>query len=389
MDTDDKYMKTPQDAAGSATSGGPDHRFLDGFGRVLKFLVPIAVSAGMIVWLFDKVNLHQIKEIIGRGVDYRYLAIMMCLTVLSHVIRGIRWGIQLRAAGIPRIPVLAESVSIFGAYALNLIFPYLGEAWRCVYISKRERCKLSTVVGTDLGDRASDGIMILLLLILALIVARPAMDRFLDRYPLGETIDHIATDGALWIVLGVVIVLLVAGDWFFRNTPFVKGVNQSIRRLCDGFMVLFHMKGTGMYIVLTFGIWICYFLDTYLCFFAFPFTRQLITGHGYYWGLIPGLVVFVFGSCSMGVPSNGGLGPWNIAVMFALSLFGISDSDGAAYSIVCWSFQTAVLIASGIFSAFYIMFSRRRLHTETTTAAASAASAPQSTLDHADGSSPE
>ncbi len=360
-------MKSLKDAAGGASGGAdPAHRFLDGIGRVLKFLVPIAVSAGMIVWLFDKVNLHQIKEIISRGVDYRYLAIMMCLTVLSHVIRGIRWGIQLRAAGIPRIPVLAESVSIFGAYALNLIFPYLGEAWRCVYISKRERCKLSTVVGTDLGDRASDGIMILLLLILALIVARPAMDRFLDRYPLGETIDRIATDGALWIVLGVVVVLLVAGDWFFRNTSFVKGVNQSIRRLYDGFMVLFHMKGTGMYIVLTFGIWICYFLDTYLCFFAFPFTRQLITGHGYYWGLIPGLVVFVFGSCSMGVPSNGGLGPWNIAVMFALSLFGISDSDGAAYSIVCWSFQTAVLIASGIFSAFYIMFSRRRLRFETT-----------------------
>lgn len=375
-------MKTPQDAVGGASGADPAHRLLDGFGRVLKFIVPIAVSAGMIVWLFDKVNLHQIREIISRGVDYRYLAIMMCLTVLSHVIRGIRWGIQLRAAGIPRIPVLAESVSIFGAYALNLIFPYLGEAWRCVYISKRERCKLSTVVGTDLGDRASDGIMILLLLILALIVARPAMDRFLDRYPLGETIDRIATDGALWIGLGVVIVLLVAGDWFFRNTSFVKGVNQSIRRLYDGFMVLFHMKGTGMYIVLTFGIWICYFLDTYLCFFAFPFTRQLITGHGYYWGLIPGLVVFVFGSCSMGVPSNGGLGPWNIAVMFALSLFGISDSDGAAYSIVCWSFQTAVLIASGIFSAFYIMFSRRRLRFETTIAAPSAASAPQSTSDH-------
>lgn len=62
----------------------------------------------------------------------------------------------------------------------------------------------------------------------------------------------------------------------------------------------------------------------------------------------------------MGVPSNGGLGPWNIAVMFALSLFGISDSDGAAYSLVCWSFQTAMLIASGIFSAIYIILSRRR-----------------------------
>ena len=90
-------MKSPKDAAGGASGGDPAHRWLDGFGRVLKFIVPIAVSAGMIVWLFDKVNLHQIKEIISRGVDYRYLAIMMCLTVLSHVIRGIRWGIQLRA----------------------------------------------------------------------------------------------------------------------------------------------------------------------------------------------------------------------------------------------------------------------------------------------------
>lgn len=336
--------------------------------RVLKIVLPIAVSAGMVVWLFHKVNIHQIEEIIRRGVDYRYLVVMMGITILSHIIRGIRWGIQLRAAGIPRIPVMAESVSIFGAYALNLIFPYLGEAWRCVYISRREKCKLSTVVGTDLGDRASDGIMILLLLILTIFVARPAMDRFFDRYPIGETIDRITTDGSLWIWIAVIAAVLAGCDYAFRNTSFIKGVNASIRRIWDGFAVLFHMKGTGLYIVLTFGIWICYFFETYVCFFAFPFTRQLITGDGYYLGLIPGLVVFVFGSCSMGVPSNGGLGPWNIAVMFALSLFNISDTDGAAYSIMCWSFQTIILIASGIFSAFYISMSRRKLH---------AASAPE------------
>lgn len=342
-------------------SEGSAHSLLAVIARVMKYLLPVAVSAGMVVWLFHKVDIRQVGEIMNRGVDYRYLVVMMVLTVLSHVIRGIRWGIQLRAAGIPRIPVVAESVSIFGAYALNLLFPYLGEAWRCVYISRREQCKLSTVVGTDIGDRASDGIMILMLVFLALFVARPYMDRFLDRYPLGEAIDRITTGGGLWIWIAIVVALLVAGDYFFRRTAFVKGVNRSLRRIWSGFVVLFHMKGTGLYIVLTFGIWICYFLDTYLCFFAFPFTRQLISGQGYCWGLIPGLVVFVFGSCSMGVPSNGGLGPWNIAVMFALSLFGISDSDGAAYSLVCWSFQTAMLIASGIFSAIYIMLSRRRL----------------------------
>lgn len=328
-------------------------------GRILKFLVPVAVSGMLVMWLFHKVSVRQVIDIVRNGVDYGFIFAMMAITVLSHMIRGIRWGIQLRAAGIPRIPVMAESVSIFGAYALNLVFPCLGEAWRCLYIKRREGCPLATVVGTDLGDRASDGIMILALVALSLFVARPAMDRFLDHYSIGETISSVLSDGMLWLLLAGTVVLLVAADLLFRRTSFVRGVNRSVLRMWEGFKVLFHMKGTALYIVLTFGIWICYYLETYVCFFAFPFTRALLAPE-YGYGLVPGLVVFVFGSCSMGVPSNGGLGPWNVAVMFALSLYGLSDTDGAAYSLVCWSFQAMILVASGLFSVFYIIYDRRR-----------------------------
>ena len=122
------------------------------------------------------------------------------------------------------------------------------------------------------------------------------------------------------------------------------------------------MKGRLAYVFLTLGIWTCYFLETYCCFFAFPFTRDLVHIPGSCYGLIPGLVVFVFGSFSMAVPSNGGLGPWNIAVMYALMLYGISHTDAAAYSIVAWGFQAIMLIALGIFSAFYITITNRHLH---------------------------
>lgn len=203
--------------------------------------------------------------------------------------------------------------------------------------------------------------MIFLIIILTLFVAHPAMDRFLDRYPIGEDIQRVMTAGGMWVIVIAVIAMLVVSDYCFRNTSFVKGINISIIRIWDGFKVLFHMKGTGLYLILTLGIWICYFFEAYVCFFAFPFTRELVTHSAYPLGLVPGLVVFVFGSCSMAVPSNGGLGPWNIAVMFALSLFGISDSDGAAYSIVCWSFQAIILVTTGIFGAFYIMASRRNV----------------------------
>ena len=332
------------------------HAVLRDAGKVLKVLIPLGVSAALILWLFHKVDIDKVKAIISQGVDYRFIVLMMGITVLSHVIRGIRWGIQLRAAGIPRMPVLAESVSIFGAYALNLVFPFLGEAWRCVYVSKRQGCKLSTVVGTDIGDRASDGIMIGLLILLTLWVAHPAISRFLDTFTVGKAIENFATDGTVWAVAVGVLIALVVLDRVFRRNSFVEGVNASASRIWRGFVVLFHMKGIGLYLVLTIGIWTCYYLETYVCFYAFPFTREFLASP---WGLVPGLVVFVFGSCSMIVPSNGGLGPWNIAVMFALTLLGVSQSDGAAYSLVCWSFQSATLVGCGIFSAFYIMHSRR------------------------------
>lgn len=328
--------------------------------KVLKAVVPLAVSAALIVWLFHKTDIHRVMQIARSGVLWGYIAVMMAITVLSHVIRGIRWGIQLRAAGIPRISPVAESVSIFGAYALNLVFPYLGEAWRCVYIARREDVKLSTVVGTDIGDRASDAVMILLFIVATAFVARPALDRFLDKYPIGERIAATADSGAMWVWVVLIVAALVALDYAFRHTNFVKGINASIMRMWRGFAVLFHMKGTGWYLVFTIGIWVCYFFENYVCFYAFPFTRELVFHSSYAWGLVPGLVVFVFGSCSMAVPSNGGLGPWNLAVMFALTLYGVGENDAATYALVVWTFQSIILIASGIFAAFYIMWDRKR-----------------------------
>lgn len=327
----------------------------------IKILIPILISGGLVVWLLNKVNIDSMQAALDQGIHWQYIVIMMLLTMLSHAIRGVRWGIQLRAVGIQRIPVLAECVSIWGAYALNLVIPFIGEAWRCVYISRREKAKLSTVVGTDFGDRISDLVMIIMLIIVTVCVAYTPMAKFMDKYPVGLYIQHLTESAWLWVGILALLGLFIVADRTFRKTKFVQGINTSLRRIWNGFAVLFHLKQTTLYIVLTFGIWTCYYLETYSCFYAFDFTRELITRPGTCGGLIPGLVVFVFGSCSMAIPSNGGLGAWNIAVMFALSLYGISDAQGAAYSLICWSFQSLMLVMLGIFSAIYISASRRRV----------------------------
>lgn len=322
--------------------------------KILRVVVPLGISAVLVVWMFRKLNFKEIGATISHDCDFFWIAMMMFITMLSHIIRGIRWGIQLRAAGVPRMPVVAESVSIFGAYALNLVIPYLGEAWRCVYISRREHVKLSTVVGTDFGDRITDAVVVICLLGLALIVAHPALMKFFDQYPLGRTLEHLSSRWDVWVGIAAAIVLFFLADKIWNKDKFFTGFNTSLKRIWAGFSVLFTMKGKVAYAFLTLGIWTCYFLETYCCFFAFSFTRELIHAPGMAWGLLPGLVVFVFGSFSMAVPSNGGLGPWNIAVMYALMLYGVSHNDAAAYSIVAWGFQAIMLVALGIFSAIYI-----------------------------------
>lgn len=328
--------------------------------NVLRVVVPLGISAVLLVWLFHKVDIREVEKVIRQGCNYWWLVLMMVITTLSHVIRGLRWNLQLRAAGMEEVPPMVECVSIFGAYALNLIFQSLGEVWRCIYMSRRGNIKLSTVVGTDIGDRGSDGAMIVLISIFTLIVAGGPLRDFMTHYSVGKDIVNFADRPWMWCVVIVVLFAIWVVCRFFRKFKMVNEIDTNLARVWDGFKVLFTMKHVWLYLLATLGIWTCYFFETYVCFFAFPFTRELITAPGTHWGLLPGLVVFVFGSFSMAVPSNGGLGPWNLAVMFALSLYGISNTEGAAYSLVVWSFQSAALVIAGIYSAIYISSYKRR-----------------------------
>lgn len=327
--------------------------------KILKVVLPLGVSVWMVLWLLSKVDVHQIGEIITRECNFRWIALMMLISIFSHVFRGIRWGIQLRAAGLRRQPVMVESVSIFGAYALNLLFPYLGETWRCIFMAREENAKISTVVGTDLGDRFSDALSILVLSGIALWVAHDKMVDFIDHYQFGRRIMTLLDSGIFWGISGGSVMLIAIVAVLCRKCRFMEGTVRVVKELWRSFAVMFHMKGTGAYILLTIAIWGCYFVETYVCFFAFPFTAALVNEPGTAWGLIPGLVAFVFSSFSIAIPSNGGLGPWNVAIMFSLSLYGISETDGAAFSMVVWGFKSGMLIALGLFSALYMMMRRR------------------------------
>lgn len=188
---------------------------------VLRYLIPFVCSALLIIWLFKRIDFHDMMALIRHGVDYWWVLAMMLITVLSHVIRAVRWGLQLDGVGI-KATFLELCVSIFGTYALNLVIPRLGEIWRCIFIARRRKANFSTVLGTMVGDRASDAVVVLVLVGLMTAVAHSYFTAFLDHYAVGKHLVHLLGDPWLYVTFGA-ICALVGGMLLFLPQRQVHG----------------------------------------------------------------------------------------------------------------------------------------------------------------------
>lgn len=324
----------------------------------LRILLPLALTVLVLWYLFHIVNFSEMMKIITSGVDYWWILLAMVLSIFSHIIRAARWRLQLDSLDV-RPPFMALCCSIFGCYALNLVFPRLGDIWRCTYIAKREKAPLTKVFGSMVSDRLSDSVAVLVLLVLTFILAGPALEAFLEKYPVGREMINFLSSPEAWMLIlcaGGIFLLLLR---LMRGTRLMTRLRESVAQLWEGFASVIRMRGRGRFILLTVLLWGCYYIQLYVAFFAFPFTRELCGDASLGFGLLPCLVAFVFSSIGMAIPSNGGLGPWNIAIMFGLAIYGIPDAEGTAFSMLQWSGQTVMLILLGLFTIGYIVRDRR------------------------------
>ncbi|MDE7402703.1 MAG: flippase-like domain-containing protein [Muribaculaceae bacterium] len=326
---------------------------------LVRWLLPLALTILLVSYMFRKVNFAEMWRLITHGVDYWWILCAMGISVLSHIFRALRWRIQLYSLDI-KPPLMAVICSIFGTYALNLVFPRLGEVWRCTYIAGREKKPLTEVLGSMVADRLSDTLMVLLLVLLTFILAAPALEAFLTKYPVGQDFVNLMRNPWAWTALFGTIMATWGVFYLWRDTTPIRKTRQWVGEMWRGFAVVTRMEGKWAFLAYTFAIWGCYYVQLYVAFFAFPFTRELCSDPHLGFGLVPCLVAFVLSSIGMAVPSNGGLGPWNIAVIFGLAVYGISEAQGTAFSMLQWSGQTVMLIILGIFTMIYISLSKQK-----------------------------
>lgn len=322
----------------------------------LKYGVPLLVTVLLCNLLFRGVDFDEMIQIIRRECDFTFIGIALVVSILSHVFRAMRWQIQLRALGIPT-PLFPLVLSIFGTYAVNLVLPRLGEVWRTGYIAKRQDAPFATVFGSMVADRLADTFTVLLLTIVTFFLATHELGTYFDNN--SDTLRNIYTVATSpWLWLGVAA--CIAAAWWFLSRPtenrVIGKLQTFVKGLWQGFAVVATMRGKVRWLLLTFCIWGCYFFQLYIAFYAFDFTAGLL--HQY--GIVCALVAFVLSSLAMGVPSNGGIGPWQWSVIVALGMYGLAKEPATAFANLVMGCQTLLLILLGIFTFVCIALAKKK-----------------------------
>ena len=325
--------------------------------QVMKYVVPLVITVGLCWLMFHNIDFHEMVTIIRTQCNFTFIGIALVVSIFSHIFRALRWNIQLQALGV-NAPKFVLVLSIFGTYAINLVFPRLGEVWRTGYIANRQKAPFSTVFGSMVADRLADTVTVLLLLIVTFFLASSHLLSYLSQNQATyDKVMALLTSPWLWIA-GVACIAVV---WWMLTRKSAEGsflykLQQFVKGLWKGFAVIATMKGKGMWLLYTFCIWGCYFFQLYIAFYAFPFTADVLSQYG----IIVALLTFALSSVAMGVPSNGGIGPWQWSVICARILYSVNTADSTAFANLVLGMQTLLLILLGLFTFVCIMLMKKK-----------------------------
>lgn len=210
------------------------------------------------------------------------------------------------------------------------------------------------------ADRLSDTVMVGLISLSAFVLAGPQLMSYLGQNPgLMARVIALLCSPLLW---GCMTAVLAVTAWIFVRYPENKVV-ATCRRLWqglwEGFAVIGRMRGKGLWLFYTIILWACYFVGLVCAFMSFPLVAEVMVRHG----LTAVLLCFVLTSLSMLVPSNGGIGPWQWAMIFGLSLYcdgipGLTKDYMASFANLALGVQAVTSIILGLFTFAWIALTK-------------------------------
>lgn len=321
----------------------------DNKSSVLKNTVTILVSvlvAGVFLWLALKgLDFEKISNSLKKA-NYLWVAAAAVFGVSAYIFRAVRWNLLLEPMGY-QVSNANSLWSISFGYLMNLTIPRSGEVARSTALYGVEKVPVDKSFGTIILERVIDLVCMLVFLVLTLIFKFDAIYSFYERS--GVRFNPVFIIG---IIAGGILALVTFFRFKerFRKFGFISKIIDFIDGIFAGLMSVFRLRQKGKFILLTAGIWICYFFASYLVCFSLPETSDFT--------LADGCFILVVGTLGMIIPASGGIGAFNLAMKFGFTALFISMGKdaveggelGLAYSFITLPLQIIIMLIMGLVS---------------------------------------
>jgi len=312
------------------------------------FYVGMGVSLGFILYAAAKLDFHKAFEVM-LWIHSAWLIPYAAIFFASFYVRAIR----LRYITLPLKPVPVGSFvsSVAIGFMGNMVFPLrLGELMRVYVTAKKENLSKSSVLATIVVERVFDLFSLVALLVITLMIARPAgvSPRTLGTLQgVGATVAAVTAAAAVFLYFlsrnGSAINGLI--NRIFGLMPaLASGKGQSLMdSFRSGLQVLGHGGHLGSVLFHSCTLWA---VNVAVFLLALPL-----------FGLAPSLeiacVMTVFVSVGIALPSSPGfIGPFHAAIVFALGLYGVDVNTALGVAIFVHMFTFSGTVILGIYFAW-------------------------------------
>lgn len=314
----------------------------------LVFTIIAILLAIVFIFLTLRQTDFETLNAAAKEANYFWFLVSVVLCIVSYWLRAARSTLLFDGINY-KVPVKSGFWAISFGYFMNLTIPRSGEVARATTLYRLERIPIDKSIGTIVLERVVDLFFLCLFFGLTLFFNAETLYSFfsfgtqpsLEKY-------WIPTLGLL-----AVFVLFFVFRKSFQKHKWYQKIMSFLYGIWEGFKSILHLKNRTNFLLYSVGIWVCYFLMTYLVVFAFPATSHF--------GMKEGFFLVVAGSLGMILPAIAGLGyPYVMSMAFAAIYLtqGKAVEEGQAvgnyFGLLMYFVQVLTMLLFGLFSVVYI-----------------------------------
>ena len=316
--------------------------------KKLLSLLKVLLSLGLAIFLFWYLYKDGFSDTLERmkEVKYQWIALSMSIGIVSHILRAYRWKMLIEPTG--HHPTFLRCLSaLFVGYLANLAIPRLGEVTRCLVLKKTDQIPVTSSLGTVVSERILDVLSLLIITGVTFFIEFEKLNEFFRSLFMEKLSGVYQTLAQNVHYVGVLVLLLIV-LWYFTKGKIQQSkgwqkLKTFVKQLWVGLISITRLKNPGAFWFATIGIWVMYYLMSYVVFYSMEPTAHL--------GWRAGLALLVMGGLAMSAPVQGGFGAYHLLVAGLLIYYGVSKEDGLSFAFLLHSSQMVLIIFTGLVSA--------------------------------------